>query len=208
MSVAQAHLSTLQALRATIRTLEGEGVAPTQGVATGSAALDRVSGGGWPQGALSEVVGPVGGGSTRLLLNTVAHHTARAEQVIWVDTPGAFYPPMAAQLGVDLQGLVLLRPTADRVPWVVEQVAASGAVPLVIVAHPPEIPGAAERWLHAARRGQCALILQSPKPLRTLRPALRVRVRSGRVMATRRQGGGGAQEWALEPWPEPVAPWP
>jgi len=77
-------------------------------ITTGVAAVDRVLGGGWRRGEVSEIVGPRSSGRTSLLLSTCAAATAGGGLVGFVDAVDRFDPVGAAEAGVDL----------DRVLWV------------------------------------------------------------------------------------------
>jgi hypothetical protein len=77
---------------------------------TGLAALDRLLGGGFPRGGLSEIAGPPSSGRTSLALAFLARATERGEVVAVVDGPDAFDPPSAAAAGIDLPRLLWVRP--------------------------------------------------------------------------------------------------
>jgi hypothetical protein len=70
--------------------------------------VDRLLGGGFPRGSLSEVCGSASSGRTTLALSLLAATTSKGELAGWVDGADAFDPPSAERLGVDL----------DRVLWV------------------------------------------------------------------------------------------
>ncbi len=73
-------------------------------LSSGWEALDRLLGGGWPAGVLTEVVGR---GRTSLALAAVRQAQSAGQPVAWVDGPGTFCPPTAS---VDLAHLALVRP--------------------------------------------------------------------------------------------------
>jgi recombination protein RecA len=75
---------------------------------TGVDALDTKLAGGWPQGQLSEVVGPVSSGRTSVLLATLSQATRAGGVVALVDVADRLDPASAAEAGVVL----------DRVLWV------------------------------------------------------------------------------------------
>lgn len=75
---------------------------------TGMAALDAALRGGWPCGAMSELVGGPSSGRTSVLMATLAAATVRGDLVGLVDTFDRFDPVTAASAGVHL----------DRVLWV------------------------------------------------------------------------------------------
>jgi hypothetical protein len=71
---------------------------------TGWDALDRLLGGGWPGGALTELLGH---GRCTLALSAVRQAQTAGQPVAWIDGTGTFCPPTA---GVDLERLALVRP--------------------------------------------------------------------------------------------------
>ena len=79
-------------------------------LASGVAALDELLGGGWPQGKVGELVGPVSSGRSAVASATVAAAAARGEVTAWLDAADAFDPASAATAGVDLDRLLWVRP--------------------------------------------------------------------------------------------------
>jgi hypothetical protein len=77
---------------------------------TGLDAVDRLLGGGFPRGGLSEITGPPSSGRTSLVLALLAAATARREVAALVDAADAFDPPSAAAAGVALPRLLWVRP--------------------------------------------------------------------------------------------------
>jgi hypothetical protein len=77
---------------------------------TGVAMLDERLGGGWPQGKVGELVGPVSSGRSAVAVATVAAATARGEVTAWLDPTDAFDPASAAASGVDLGRVLWVRP--------------------------------------------------------------------------------------------------
>jgi hypothetical protein len=74
--------------------------------------LDRVLGGGWPPGELTELVGH---GRASLALAAVRQAQSAGQPAAWVDGPGGFCPATA---GVDLARLTLVRPPLMQRPLV------------------------------------------------------------------------------------------
>lgn len=114
--------------------------APPRLMATGLPEFDRAVGGGWRQGALSEIVGPRSAGRTHLLLATLARATRQGQVVALVDGIDRFDPVSAAAAGVDL----------DRVLWV------RGAPVMVEQARPAVIEQAIKQAVRA-----CDLVLRA-----------------------------------------------
>jgi hypothetical protein len=77
-------------------------------LSTGIPAIDRLTAGGIPRGALTEICGTESTGRTTLGFALLGHATARGECCAWIDAAGAFDPASALEAGVNL----------DRVLWV------------------------------------------------------------------------------------------
>jgi hypothetical protein len=77
-------------------------------LSSGIAQVDRMLGGGWRRGEVSELVGTRSSGRTSVLLSTLARTTSQGDVVGLVDAFDRFDPTTAAAAGVDL----------DRVLWV------------------------------------------------------------------------------------------
>jgi hypothetical protein len=76
---------------------------------TGLPGIDRLLGGGFPRGRLSEISGAACCGRTSLALALLARTTAAGEVVALVDGADAFDPPSAAGAGVDLSRVLWVR---------------------------------------------------------------------------------------------------
>lgn len=81
---------------------------PRECLPTGLAPLDALTGG-FPRGAISEILGPESSGRTTLLHALLAAATARSEICAYVDTDDSFDPVSAAASGVALSQLVWIR---------------------------------------------------------------------------------------------------
>ena len=96
--------------RATVRWRQQEQARPR--VTSGVPEVDRLLGGGWPQGKVGELLGPVSSGRTGIAMTTVAAATRRGEVTAWVDPADAFDPASAAAAGVVLSRVLWVRPQA------------------------------------------------------------------------------------------------
>lgn len=76
---------------------------------TGIQEIDELLHGGFPIGALSEIVGPECSGRTSLALTFVANLTQAGKVCAWVDVSDTLHPESAAALGVDLSRLLWIR---------------------------------------------------------------------------------------------------
>ena len=91
---------------------------------TGFAELDReLPGGGWPLGAIVELLASTAGiGELRLLLPVVRQLLRSGDRVLLIDPPHVPNAVALRQAGIDPGGLLLLRPGSDRdALWAVEQ---------------------------------------------------------------------------------------
>src|SRR5690242_13595836 len=98
--------------------------------ASGIVALDtRLPGGGWPAGALSELLIPAHGiGELSLVLPTLARLTQAGRHAAFVAPPHLPYPPALAQAGVVLERSLVVEPkTADETLWAIEQLLRTSA---------------------------------------------------------------------------------
>jgi hypothetical protein len=75
---------------------------------TGIASLDALAGG-FPRGAIAEILGPESSGRTTLVHALLAASTAHREICAYVDTDDSFDPVSAAAAGVALSQLVWIR---------------------------------------------------------------------------------------------------
>ncbi len=108
---------------------------------TGFAALDEVlPGGGWPRGALTELlIRRQGIGELRLLTPALARLSAAEGWLAWVAPPYVPYAAALAAAGIDLKRVLVAKPaTHDDAWWTAEQALRSGAC------------GALLAWLRAA----------------------------------------------------------
>src|SRR5271156_1218698 len=76
---------------------------------TGIREIDALLHGGFPIGALSEIVGPECSGRTSLALAFVAGMTQEGKVCAWVDVSDTLHPESAAAMGVDLSRLLWIR---------------------------------------------------------------------------------------------------
>jgi protein ImuA len=99
-------------------------------IATGFAALDaELPGGGWPAGALIEILGRHEGiGELQLLLPALAALTSAGKRAVWLAPPHLPYAPALAAAGVDLANLAVVRsPGRHDALWAAEQALRTGS---------------------------------------------------------------------------------
>lgn len=118
---------------------------------TGFAELDaELPGGGWPAGALIELLAEHPGVGEISLLLPLMQRTPPERWIAWIAPPLLPYAPALAAAGVPLERLLLIQPaTADEVLWATRQAAAGGSCALVL-AWPARLDTAALRRLQLA----------------------------------------------------------
>ncbi len=101
---------------------------------TGLAELDAcLPGGGWPRGALSEILIEHDGiGECSLLLPALAAITQTKQRVVFVAPPYIPYPPALAAAGVDLSHVVHIGAGAADTHWTAEQCLRAGCCGAVL----------------------------------------------------------------------------
>lgn len=179
----------------------GTGAAPPQGtLPTGFAELDALlPGGGWPAGAVTEIVAPREGiGELRLLVPALAGPGVAGRLIAWVSPPYHPYAPAMAAAGLPLSRFLVVSAGAGRdALWAAEQCLRSGACGAVL-AWPGECDDRAVRRLQlAAALGGCPAFLFRPEraALSPSPAALRLRLahspRGAAVELLKGRGGAG-----------------
>ena len=108
--------------------------APVDAEPTGHAALDALLPcGGWPRGALSELlITHDGVGELSLLLPMLASVAGRGGRVVLVAPPYVPYPPAWRQHGMALEAMTVLEAGPRDAPWAMEQCLRSGSCEVVL----------------------------------------------------------------------------
>lgn len=130
--------------------------ATTAVVSTRIEALDQALLGGWPVGALTQIVGTSAGLGFSLLVPALAALSSAGRHVALICPPYLPYAPALASRGIDLGHLLWVQPpnTADAL-WAAEQITRSGLFAAVAY-WGPGLDGTAERRLQlAADAGHC-----------------------------------------------------
>ena len=135
------------------------------GIATGFVALDaELPGGGWPCGALTEILPQHEGiGELRILGPALAQLAAQGKFIAWIAPPYLPYAPALDAAGIDLARVVIVKTARDGDSlWAAEQALRSAACGGVL-AWPREIRFAQLRRLQlAAEGGRCLIVLFRP----------------------------------------------
>ena len=135
------------------------------GIATGFAALDaELPGGGWPCGALTEILPQHEGiGELRILGPALARLASQGKLIAWIAPPHLPYAPAFAAAGIDLARVLIVKTTKDGDSlWAAEQALRSAACGGVL-AWPRDIRFPQLRRLQlAAEDGRCLALLFRP----------------------------------------------
>jgi recombination protein RecA len=104
-------------------------------ISTGSLALDLALGvGGLPRGRVVEIFGQESSGKTTVALHVVAEAQRHGGIAAYIDAEHALDPTYAANLGVDVDQLLISQPdTGEQALEIAEALVRSGAVDVVVV---------------------------------------------------------------------------
>ena len=106
-----------------------------EAVSTGSITLDAASGiGGLPKGRIIEIYGPESSGKTTLALSVVAQAQKNGGEAAFIDAEHALDPGYAANLGVDVDALLVSQPdNGEQALEIAEALVRSGALDVVVI---------------------------------------------------------------------------
>ena len=114
----------------------GENVAMNvEHIRTGSIALDMALGiGGIPKGRIVEIYGPESSGKTTVALHCVAEVQKAGGTAAFIDVEHALDPVYAANLGVDIDSLLVSQPdSGEQALEITEALVRSGAIDIVVI---------------------------------------------------------------------------
>ncbi|WP_127848757.1 recombinase RecA [Lacticaseibacillus hulanensis] len=104
-------------------------------VSSGVTSLDIALGvGGFPRGRIVEIYGPESSGKTTIALHTVAAVQAAGGTAAYIDAENAMDPKYAANLGVDIDDMLLSQPdTGEEGLQIADALVSSGAVDVIVI---------------------------------------------------------------------------
>ena len=104
-------------------------------ISTGSIDLDVALGlGGVPRGRVVEIFGPESSGKTTLALHIIAEAQKNGGSAAFIDAEHALDPTYAANLGVDVENLIVSQPdTGEQALEIAEALVRSGAIDVIVV---------------------------------------------------------------------------
>ena len=135
--------------------------------ATGVAELDAVLQGGWPIGALSQLIETEAGLALSLIVPLARTATRSGRHAALVAPPFIPYAPALAAAGVDLARLLWIAPRDEREAlWASEQLLRAGTVTVVALWSPPLVGPVERRLQLAAEAGaSIAITAQTGQPM-------------------------------------------
>lgn len=106
-----------------------------EAISTGSVTLDAATGiGGLPRGRIVEIYGPESSGKTTLALHVVAEAQKLGGEAAFIDAEHALDPVYAANLGVDVDSLLVSQPdNGEQALEITEALTRSGAIDIIVV---------------------------------------------------------------------------
>ena len=120
--------------KGTIMRLGDAGRMRVETIPTGALTLDLALGGGLPKGRVIEIYGPESSGKTTVALHAIAEVQKTDGIAAFVDAEHALDPYYAANLGVDIENLLVSQPdTGEAALEIVDQLIRSNAIDLVVV---------------------------------------------------------------------------
>jgi len=149
-------------------------------IATGFSELDALlPGGGWPLGALLEMLVPrVGIGELRLLLPAMAKLSQAGRYIVWVAPPHQPYAPALTQAGIDLSQILVVDCSQENdIPWTLEKLLRNQRCGMTL-AWPKRLSDHQIRRLQlAAEQGQSLAVLFPQQRSTHNHAALRIELR-------------------------------
>ena len=104
-------------------------------ISSGSIALDAALGiGGYPKGRIIEIYGPESSGKTTFALHAIAEAQKAGGKAAFIDAENALDPQYAANLGVNIDELLLSQPdNGEQALEIAEALVRSGAISVIVI---------------------------------------------------------------------------
>ncbi len=106
-----------------------------EAIPTGILSLDVALGvGGFPRGRIIEIYGPEGTGKTTLALEAISNAQKMGGKALFVDVEHAFSPEYAANIGVNVDDLIISQPDyAEQALEIIDTFVCSAAVDIIVL---------------------------------------------------------------------------
>lgn len=104
-------------------------------IPSGSLGLDVALGvGGYPRGRVIEIYGPESSGKTTLTIHAIAEAQKKGGIAAFIDAEHAFDPDYAANLGVDIENLIISQPdNGEQALEIADNLIRSGAIDIIVI---------------------------------------------------------------------------
>lgn len=121
--------------KGTVMRLGADSGMNVEAISTGSLSLDIATGiGGLPKGRIIEIYGPESSGKTTLALHAVAQAQKAGGEAAFIDAEHALDPIYAANLGVDVDSLLVSQPdNGEQALEIAEALVRSGAIDIMVI---------------------------------------------------------------------------
>ncbi|MEQ8909149.1 MAG: recombinase RecA [Vicingaceae bacterium] len=121
--------------KGSIMRLGDKAVENVEAISTGSVALDVALGvGGLPRGRVIEIYGPESSGKTTLAIHAIAEAQKKGGIAAFIDAEHAFDQFYAANLGVDVDNLLISQPdNGEQALEITDNLIRSGAIDLIVI---------------------------------------------------------------------------
>lgn len=171
---------------------------------TGWGVLDDICGGGWPRGALSEIISSDAHGLS-LLMPALAKLSQGERWITWVSPPHIPYAPTLNAEGLDMRRILMVQEITEQERlWSAEQALQSGTCSVVLM-WPSQLSISQLRRLQlAAEQGGCmGILFRSLRDARQSSPAaLRLKVSPSPVgldvEVLKKRGGWGGEQCSIK----------
>ncbi|EKD30495.1 MAG: hypothetical protein ACD_78C00034G0003 [uncultured bacterium (gcode 4)] len=103
-------------------------------VSSGSIALDKALGGGYPKGRIVEIYGPESSGKTTIALHAIAEVQKAGGTAAFIDAEHALDPEYAQRIGVKTEDLIISQPDyGEQALEIVDALIRSNAVDIIVI---------------------------------------------------------------------------
>jgi recombination protein RecA len=121
--------------KGSVMKMSEKGTMAVESISTGALALDIALGiGGLPRGRVCEIYGPESSGKSTLAMHVVAEAQRNGGICAYVDAEHAMDPVYAANIGVDVDELLISQPdTGEQALEITDMLIRSGAIDVVVV---------------------------------------------------------------------------
>ncbi|MFI5044440.1 MAG: ATPase domain-containing protein, partial [Acidimicrobiales bacterium] len=121
--------------KGSVMKMSEKGTMAVESVSTGALALDIALGiGGLPRGRVVEIFGPESSGKSTLAMHVVAEAQRNGGICAYVDAEHAMDPTYAANIGVDVDELLISQPdTGEQALEITDMLVRSGAIDVIVI---------------------------------------------------------------------------